>query len=569
MSQGLNSAGFPGIAPGRERLGSLGGRHKMDVLLVVLVLIGTGLRLWQYIANTSLWLDEILLASNILHRSMRDLLILPLSYSQMAPKGFLFLEKLATLSLGRSDYVLRLVPQLCSLAALAGFWRIVRRILRGLAAPIALALFATAAPLVAFGSEVKQYSVDVAVAVFLLWLSLDLAGRDLTLRRALWAGIAGAASVWFSQPAVLVVFALAISLAVIAWSAPSALRIRRLLSLVPMLAMWGVSALAATFVALASMTPDTLKFMRLFWAPGLLPINRWQEYETLWPLDQLRALTGVGGQASLGYLLPECYLLLAAFGFWLLWRRLGIVVALFMAPIAVTLAAAVARQYPFSDRLILFLVPNFFVAIATPIEWIYCKVASSSLYAGWLVAIVLLGPAFYPMVLLPPPYRVEDMKSVISHLQGKWRPGDTVYLYYNGSLPFIFYSKDYGFDNKDYKVGRCHRGDNRGYFEELDMFRGCPRLWVVLTHAWPSFKERDDILHYLDTIGLRRDDFAVQSRFVGNWGLPAEVLLYDLSDTRRLGNTSAASFSLMGTKSPSPLQGCGEGPLVMVPPRSP
>ena len=540
----------------------------MDALLVVLVVIGIGLRLWQYIANTSLWLDEILLASNILHRSMWELLMAPLTYGQVAPKGFVFLEKLATLSLGPSDYVLRLVPLLCSLAALVIFWRIVRRFLDGLAAPIALALFATAAPLVTFGSEVKQYSVDVAVAVFLIWLSLNLASRDITLRLTPWAAMAGATAVWFSHPAVIMVFALGTSLALIVWCAPGDLRTRKFLSLCPVLGMWIVSALSATIAAKVSMTPSTGEFMHVYWAPGLLPISRWLELETLWPWDQLKALIGVGGQASLAYPHPEYYLLLTALGFGLLWRRLGAVVALLLAPLGVTLAAAVARQYPFSDRLILFLVPSLFMAIAASIDWTYRKVASWSKYPGWLVVVVLVGPAVYPMAAMPPPYRIEDMKPVMSHIQENKRPGDVVYLYYGARLPFSFYSRDYGFGDNDYNVGRCHRGDNRGYFKELDMFRGSHRVWVVLTHASPYFKERDDILHYLDTIGLRRDDFAVQSRVVSNWALPAEVLLYDLSDSRRLGNATAASISLMGTLSPNPLQGCGEGPQIMVPPRS-
>jgi len=568
LSQELNSVGFPDNAPGRERLWSFDSRHTMDALLVALVVIGTGLRLWQYIANRSLWLDEILLASNILHRSMRDLLLTPLSYGQVAPQGFLFLEKLASLSLGPSDYALRLVPLLCSLAALVAYWRIVRRFLDGLAAPIALALFVTAGPLVIFGSEVKQYSVDVAVAVFLLWLSLNLAGRAVTLRQALWAGMAGAASVWFSQTAVIVVFALATSLALIAFCAPRDLRTRRLLSLGPMLGMWSVSALAATFAARASMTASTREFMHQYWAAGLLPSSRWQALATRWPWDQLKALVGVGGQASLAYPHPEYYLLLAALGFWLLWRRLGAIVALLLAPMAVALAAAVARQYPFSDRLILFLVPTLFIAIAASIDWIYRKMASWSTYAGWLAVTVLVGPAVYPMAAIPPPYQIEDIKPVMSYIQANRRPGDEVYLYYGARLAFSFYSRDYGFRDNDYQVGRCHRGDNRGYLKELDMFRGSHRVWVVLTHAPPYFKERDDILHYLNTIGIGRDAFAVQSRVVSNWGLPAEVLLYDLSDSRRLGNATAASISLMGTLSPNPLQGCGEGPQVMVPPRS-
>ena len=34
--------------------------------LLALVALGTGLRLWQYFANTAIWLDEVAVARNLL-----------------------------------------------------------------------------------------------------------------------------------------------------------------------------------------------------------------------------------------------------------------------------------------------------------------------------------------------------------------------------------------------------------------------------------------------------------------------------------------------------------------------
>jgi len=84
----IGPAEIPDKPPERRRLSSLDARHEMDALLLILVWLGAGLRSCQYIANTSLWLDEIFLASNILHRSM--LLTEPLIYNQVAAKGFRF-----------------------------------------------------------------------------------------------------------------------------------------------------------------------------------------------------------------------------------------------------------------------------------------------------------------------------------------------------------------------------------------------------------------------------------------------------------------------------------------------
>ena len=57
--------------------------------------IGAGLRAWQYAAGTSLWLDELAVAQNVVSRPIGELLLRPLVWDQVAPTGFLLAEKLA------------------------------------------------------------------------------------------------------------------------------------------------------------------------------------------------------------------------------------------------------------------------------------------------------------------------------------------------------------------------------------------------------------------------------------------------------------------------------------------
>jgi hypothetical protein len=178
------------------------------------VIAGAALRLWQYAADTSQWTDELALSSGILALDLRQLLTAPLPFQQVAPKGFLLVQKLAGAALGPSDYALRLFPLACSLTALAVFARLAARTLGGAATLAAVLLFATAAPFIASGALVKQFSTDVCVAVLLWWLAFELTARPLTPRRAAWAAVAGSAPVWFSQPGALMVAALGAALAV-------------------------------------------------------------------------------------------------------------------------------------------------------------------------------------------------------------------------------------------------------------------------------------------------------------------------------------------------------------------
>src|SRR5688572_4710514 len=534
--------------------------------LIALVAIGAGLRLMQYIGNPALSLDEIAVARNVLERNLWDLLATPLAYDQTAPKGFLIATKFVTSVFGSSDYALRLFPLLCSLAALIGFWRVAARILDGAGALVAVALFATALPVVSYAAVVKQYSGDVAASVLLLWLAFYLAPDTITRRRALWAGAGGAVVVWFSQPAVFMLVGLSAALAWIHWRHSLNSGVRKWTMLTPTVVFWAIATGAAVIVGLASMTPATHDYMRLYWAAGFMPLPLVKAVVTFWPWKPLMELIGPGGE-GLGYPVPAVYIICMLFGFWQLLRRRGNAALLLLAPMAVTLGAAVIRQYPFSDRLVLFLIPTFILAIAAAIEWTGRAAAAYSPALRTLAIGAAVAPALYAIIKMPPVYHIENIKPVLSHLQAKRNPGDDVYVYYGAAPAVRFYDDDYGLQESDYVLGACHRGSNRRYLEELDSFRGSNRLWVVMTHAFPPYRERDDILQYLDAIGSRREALAVEPQTIGAGGLPAEIFLYDLSDPHRLKQAMASSFQITGPSSAQPRFTCSEGPQAMMTPK--
>lgn len=121
------------------------------VVIPILAILGAALRLWQFAADTSFWIDEIPVARNILDRSAWQLLTEPLDDGRIAPRGFLLAAKLSIVLFGPIDSALRLPALVSSLIALFWFWRIAV-VLQGWAGPLAMALFAGAIPL-RFGED--------------------------------------------------------------------------------------------------------------------------------------------------------------------------------------------------------------------------------------------------------------------------------------------------------------------------------------------------------------------------------------------------------------------------------
>ena len=169
-----------------------------------------------------------------------------------------------------------------------------------------------------------------------------------------------------------------------------------------------------------------------------------------------------------------------------------------------------------------------------------------------------LLPALYPLAATPPPHYNEPIKPVLAYVQERRKPGDAVYVYYGAALAVTFYAEQYGMGRDEYAIGGCHRGDSRLYLRELDTFRGRPRVWVLLTHVGPALREREDILAYLDTIGVRRDGLVLQPHGIGLNLLPAEAYLYDLNVVEKLDDAEADTFTLKGPHAPNQRLGCGE-----------
>ena len=568
---GSRLGGIKNRKPMRSRQRLLGGspwRAKAvsrlaPAAIVLICAVGIALRLVQYSANTALWLDEVALVKGITETGLRDLLAHPLPFDQVAPKGFLLLQKLAVVTLGPSDYVLRLFPFLCSIASLVVFAAVAWRILPALGALVATILFGTSVPLVVFSGVVKQYSTDVFAAVAFAWILVHLLDDTEPNRRWFWAGLTGAVLLWLSHSSVLVVAA---SAPLLVWKLLRSEGDKRRHLLV-VFAMWSISGIAVTAISIANMTQSTRTYMLVYWADGFAPPSAKRALELLWPWPSIRLLFsgGPGARAGMGYPFSPLYPALAGLGYVALWQRSKEVTLALLAPIVLALAAAVAHLYPFSDRLLLFLVPSLLLAVAASIALLFRLAARTSVLVGALLVAAFTLAAVSPLATAPPPYRIEDVKSLLAELRSRRLPGDAMYVYYGAAPVMSVYASAFGFDRDDYLVGGCHRADSRRYLEELDTLRGTSRLWVIVTHSLPLYRERRDILAYLDAIGTRLEDLSIPSHAMGRYPPPAEAFLYDLSLTPPLSEVDSATFELRGTSALDPRNGCVNGPQAMIP----
>lgn len=509
---------------------------QVSLLLTAAVVLGLVLRIAAYGAGTALWLDEILLSRNILELPLTDLLMKPLALDQVAPRGFLLLERLAVGVLGPTEMALRLFPFLAGVAALLLFRRLAERMLDGLAVPVAVALFALALPLIKYSNDVKQYIFDAAAAIVLLLAALVLHAPETSGGTRLRLGAMAFVVIWFSQASVIVMGGVGVAFALEWLVARNDRHWRVLTTTIP---LWALASGVAVALGMQSMTPETRAFMDDFWRPGFLPA----------PFSPATALAWFNGQLLsffrdpllLRYPWPGLFLLLAIAGSVASWRRDRMRGLLLLTPLAVALLAAVARQYPFSGRLMVYLVPSLLLLVAAGVEWVRHVVASRTRAMVGAIVLVLLGWApLAAIVRNPPPYEIEHHRTLLAYLQAHREPGDAIYVFPLTRVGMLYYGPQYGVQWDDIIVAPCHREDSRAYLRDADRLRGAKRAWLITAPGYPFRVAQPAVARYLSTIGVKRDSLVLRSLSFSRIALE----LYDLSDPVRLRSADAESFAV-------------------------
>ena len=174
------------------------------LLLLAVMVVGTGLWLVNWWAARPLFLDEANVARNLFDRSFLGL-FRPLDHQQYAPPLYLVLAKACGELFGYSERALRLPSLLGGFAAVAGLLLASRSLRLRFWTLLPLALLFCNPMVLRYVTELKPYAVDLGVASLLLALAL----RPRT-SFGVWIA-AGMLTPWLSLPAVFVLAAVGLT----------------------------------------------------------------------------------------------------------------------------------------------------------------------------------------------------------------------------------------------------------------------------------------------------------------------------------------------------------------------
>ena len=473
------------------------------------VVAGVGLRTHCLVRDSSFWIDEAMLALNVVHRSPAQLLE-PLDLNQGAPIGFLLAAKACERAFGPGETALRLVPFAAGLLGFLLFVPLAYRALPVAAARTAVCLAAITPYLAGYAAEFKQYECDAAVAVGLMWVGLPVwrtaAGRG----RLFGLAAAGAVAVWCSHPAAFVLGG--VGLAVLADAAVRRDRTALVARLV-VVACWAVSF--GTCYLLFTRKLGMNDYLLTYWAGQFMPFPPRGPGDLAWVCDYFfkffespggfgAEAAGMGGLAGVLFLVGGRVLVRAD------WRLLAALVV----PLGLALLASGLKKYPFAGRLLLFAVPAALLLVGYGAATVAGLLGRTWPGAGAvLLAALFAAPVSEAVWLARKPLHNEMAREAIAQVHAGWEPGDKLYVFYGAAPAFAYYSPHYPFPPDAVRVGAENRGGPQQLFrDELLAFRGEKRVWVLLAHRQGT--EDAAVRAYLDGLGhcdelTRRSDAVV------------------------------------------------------------
>ncbi|MDD3374714.1 MAG: hypothetical protein PHY73_03195 [Candidatus Omnitrophica bacterium] len=434
---------------------------------IAIIIVGILLRVRHYLSNCSLWTDETYVALSIVGRSLSEIIRHVVIFPELAkaPLGFLVFEKIAILTTGNTELVLKFFPFLFGTGALILFYFFLKRYFSYGVRSWSLVLFALSPILVYYSAEVKQYSMDVFFALVLLLFIPFFKIQQLNLKKIFFLSFLGASVVWFSNACLFVLVGIGATMCL---EILTKKEWKKIFFVTPIFTAW-ITSLAGlyqiSFKHMVSMDSLTSSWPGAFGPKPFFTIEGATWLKTVFS----EMFINPGAMAF-----PLFCGLLFFIGIIDLFRKERKLCCYLGIPIFITLLAAILGKYPFRGRLLIFLVPSLIIFVIHGIFWIssfFRKYKTITVF--FLVFIISHSALIKTSNSFVSSYCQQDNRKMLSTFKEKYKEGDIFFSTPHGLLAFWYYSTslNYGsfFPKTEFPTIPFLRGIKVGRFSRFDV----------------------------------------------------------------------------------------------------
>ncbi len=453
-----------------------------------------------YLYGRNLWLDESLLAVNLIDKSFLDL-TKPLEHNQVAPLFFLWIEKAIGNCFNYSEYSLRFFPFLCYILSFLIFYLTIKQKVRKPAALIyAVALFCFNYWLLNYANNIKQYSSDVLC--MLSGIYFVISNNQIKKSHIVYISIGGVIAVFFSNIAPVVL--LTIGLTIILTSEESFLVQLKLLILP--FSVW-LSAFGLYYIFFIHNHP-TVAVQQEYWInshaflPNSVNFRKFLYFSVRSGKISLFSLFGFGH----GSIVPAFFLGVGIVS--LIKNGQKKILLLYFLPIVIHLTLSGLKLYPFDLRLILYFIPMTLLVSSVGFNDFFSR--TEHMYSGLdKTVIYCLIPALCLSFLLIKgiPLRDEEIKKNLTFLEENIQPKDKIYASWTTASTIQYYRKTGFFTSPNTVINEDWWTVDKNGNHTIDRLQNIKgRTWLVFSGAITGYnghrKYLLDSLHQLNILPI-------------------------------------------------------------------
>ena len=320
------------------------------IILILIFLAGILIRLYNYLQNPSLWLDEARLAINTINMSYSGL-FKGLVLMQASPPMFtvitkFFISIFNTDNMFIRDMILRFFPFLTGVLSIFAFFYLLKLVFGGNKTAIltALSFLALSPAAITYTAQYKQYSLELFIAIILLVIFY----RILIENKNHWYYILTIAiAPWFSYSSFFIIASGLLAIII----KDKKVFITTFLSFI-------LSCLIYYFVSLKSVFSINYSGMNIYWSMAYSFMDLHHPTRMFYRIGDLFTMSKYVS------LIVGIICFIACLIYLIRKEKKIAVKILFACPILFTLLASAFHTYPFCCRLILFLLPILLIFIA-------------------------------------------------------------------------------------------------------------------------------------------------------------------------------------------------------------
>jgi len=390
------------------------------------------------------------------------------------PFGILAVQKIMISLFGYSEYSVRLFVLLCSLASIFLFKRIKNWFCSREAGLVALLLFCLSRNLLIYSAEINKYSADIMFTLLLFLMAKRMRQSPLNFLNILLYGLLGALGLWFSYAAVFILGGIWVAMVA------EGMRLKDIKFIgrsILMGFLWFFSFILYYF--------HYAYFIKAYehavkWEPCLMPLK----------VNFLSFIGWFAGRIYYIFADPICLCLLPFVGiimFFLgsiyMFRTKRYQAVMLLGPLVLVILAAMLRKYALGYEAVTFLIPGFYLLVAT--GWKFFLIKERSQSKPVLTVMILFFLLFRPVQAviffvdqdIHHKTGMNSMNDLLENVKNNFKAGDIIYVHSQYQYRFLYTNIRFGFTKDQYKISRLSLEDDCS--KDLQELKQYKRIWFI------------------------------------------------------------------------------------------